>query len=166
MKFINKLKALESIIRVKLVKKRMPLAVRWQLTNKCPNKCFYGKIRADDCTAITPKAMFKKVVILNIDGARKDIFDSLNLPAMNKLAQEGASHPRGLETIYRALTNPAFASILTGTAPRFHGIRSNNFGQSIKTEGLPDIVPAIVCGSMHVKHFCKESWETRVAGPL
>ena len=112
--------------------------------------------------AIAQNAIFKRVVILNIDGARKDIFDSLNLPAMNRLIKEGASHVLGLETVYRALTNPAFASILTGTTPRFHGIHSNNFSQSIKVEGLPDIVPAIIYGSMHVKHFCKKSWETRV----
>jgi len=111
---------------------------------------------------ITQNGIFKKIVILNIDGVRKDVFDSLNLPAMNRLTKEGASHALGLETVYRALTNPAFASILTGTTPRFHGIRNNNFGQSIKTEGLPDVVPTIVYGSMHVKHFCKDYWETRV----
>jgi len=111
---------------------------------------------------IAQKPLFEKVVILNIDGARKDIFDSLDLPTMNSLSKKGASHTLGLETVYRALTNPAFASILTGTTPQFHGIRNNNLGQSIETEGLPDVVPTIVYGSMHVKHFCKKSWETRV----
>ena len=111
---------------------------------------------------IAKEPVFKRVVILNIDGVRKDIFDSLNLITMKRLMREGAYHKRGLETVYRALTNPAFASIFTGTTPKFHGVRSNNFGQSIKTEGLPDIVPSIAYGSMHVKHFCKEHWETRI----
>lgn len=108
------------------------------------------------------KPLFQRVVILNIDGVRQDIFNSLNLPAISRLAREGASHALGLETVYRALTNPAFASIFTGTIPRFHGVSDNNFGQSIRTEGLPDIVPSIAYGSMHVKHFCKQHWRARI----
>ena len=111
---------------------------------------------------IRDKPLFQRVVILNIDGVRKDIFDSLNLPTIARLAREGTSHAFGLETVYRALTNPAFASIFTGTTPEFHGVRDNNFGQTIKVEGLPDIVPSIAYGSMHVKHFCKRNWQTRI----
>lgn len=125
---------------------------------KLPDNIFSGPQKPD----ITPRSIFKKLIILNIDGARRDVFYSLDLPALRRLDREGASHVLGLETVYRALTNPAFASILTGTTPQFHGIRDNNFGQSIRTEGLPDVVPAIVYGSMHVRHFCKDSWETRV----
>lgn len=105
---------------------------------------------------------FKRLLILNIDGTRLDIFNSLSLPAIARLKSEGSWHTTGLSTIYRALTNPAFASILTGTIPKVHGVRDNNFGQSILTEGLPDIVPSIAYGSMHVKHFCKSCWETKV----
>jgi 2-polyprenyl-3-methyl-5-hydroxy-6-metoxy-1,4-benzoquinol methylase len=108
------------------------------------------------------KAYFKRIVLLNIDGVRKDIFDSLHLPCISNIEQEGASHRFGLETVYLALTNPAFASILTGTTPKHHGVYNNNFGQSIKTEGLGDIVPFIAYGSMHVKHFCKKYWQTRI----
>lgn len=111
---------------------------------------------------ITDKPLFNRVVILNIDGVRKDVFDSLNLPTIKRLEREGTYHPLGLETVYRALTNPAFASIFTGTIPKIHGVLDNNFGQSIKTEGLPDIVQSIAYGSMHVKHFCKKYWETRI----
>jgi 2-polyprenyl-3-methyl-5-hydroxy-6-metoxy-1,4-benzoquinol methylase len=106
--------------------------------------------------------MFKRVVVLNVDGARKDIFDSLDMPAIKRLRDEGADHVKGLETVYRALTNPAFASILTGTIPKIHGIRDNNLGQSIQTEGLADIVPTISYGSMHVKHFSKKYWNTKI----
>lgn len=111
---------------------------------------------------IRDEPIFKRVVILNIDGVRKDVFDSLNLPGISRLTKEGASHASGLETVYRALTNPAFASIFTGTIPKYHRVFNNNFGQTIKTEGLPDIVSSIAYGSMHVKHFCKKYWETRI----
>ena len=108
------------------------------------------------------KPIFKRLLILNIDGVRKDVFDKLNLPTYSSLKGKGAWHEKGLETVYRALTNPAFASIFTGTIPTVHGVRDNNFGQSIQTEGLPDLVPTIAYGSMHVQHFCKKYWETRV----
>jgi len=111
---------------------------------------------------IGERPLFQRVVILNIDGVRQDIFQSLDLPAISRLTRTGASHAFGLETVYRALTNPAFASIFTGTTPRFHGVRDNNLGQSIRSEGLPDIVPSIAYGSMHVKHFCKRHWQTRI----
>ncbi|MBU0477572.1 alkaline phosphatase family protein [bacterium] len=122
-------------------------------------KNLFSKFHKPDVRA---NPIFKRVVILNIDGVRKDVFDSLNLPAIARLTKEGTSHAFGLETVYRALTNPAFASIFTGTIPSVHGVRSNNFGQSIVTEGLPDIVPSIAYGSMHVKHFCKKYWQTRI----
>jgi MoaA/NifB/PqqE/SkfB family radical SAM enzyme len=48
MKFANKTKAIAAIIKVKALKKRVPLAVRWQLTNRCPNKCVYCNVWAED----------------------------------------------------------------------------------------------------------------------
>lgn len=108
------------------------------------------------------KPMFKRVVILNIDGCRLDVFKSLNLPHTTKIANEGTSFPNGLTTIYRALTNPAFASIMTGCPPEVHGIRDNNFGQDILVEGLPDKVKTRLYGSMHIKHFSKDEWDVEV----
>ena len=48
MKFINKIKAIETLIRIRMLKKRVPLAVRWQLTNRCPNRCVYCNIWAEE----------------------------------------------------------------------------------------------------------------------
>ena len=108
------------------------------------------------------KTYFDRVIVLNIDGCRLDIFDELALPHITQLASEGTRFKYGLRTVYRALTNPAFASLMTGAAPEEHGIRDNNLGQSIKVEGLPDIVPTLLYGSMHIKHFSKKSWEVKV----
>lgn len=121
-------------------------------------KNHFSKFHKPDLT----DARFKRVLILNIDGCRKDIFDSLELPAMERLKKNGAYHRNGLTTVYRALTNSAFASIFTGTIPKIHGVKDNNFGQSIRTEGILDVVPSIAYGSMHVEHFCKDSWTTKV----
>ncbi|WP_035236355.1 alkaline phosphatase family protein [Desulfobacter vibrioformis] len=112
-----------------------------------------------------PKPMekpFDRVVILNIDGCRMDVMRQESLPNVQKAEAEGSSLPGGLTTVYRALTNPAFASILTGAPPQKHGIKDNNFGQSIGIEALPDIVPTILYGSMHVAHFSKPEWDCRI----
>lgn len=108
------------------------------------------------------KEHFKKVVLLNIDGCRFDHFKSLDLPTARRLEAEGTSVINGATTVYRALTNSAFASILTGTPPTVHGVKNNNFGQHIRTQGIPDIVPTILYGSMHVEHFSKDEWHTRI----
>ncbi|KMP11016.1 hypothetical protein UR09_04555 [Candidatus Nitromaritima sp. SCGC AAA799-A02] len=115
----------------------------------------FGKIPAS-------KEHFRRVVLLNIDGCRFDYFKSLDLPTARRLEAEGTSIENGATTVYRALTNPAFASILTACPPDIHGVKNNNFGQHIRTQGIPDIVPTILYGSMHVKHFSKDEWETRI----
>ncbi|MBI2082695.1 MAG: alkaline phosphatase family protein [Deltaproteobacteria bacterium] len=107
-------------------------------------------------------AQYKRVILLAIDGCRYDVFRTLKLPNLEKLASEGARFKNGLETIYRALTNPGFASLMTGCPPEVHGIRDNNFGQEIRVEGLPDITPTKIYGSMHMKHFAKKEWEVKV----
>lgn len=104
----------------------------------------------------------ERVVVLNIDGCRMDVFHSLSLPNIDLLKKSGATCDNGLHTVYRALTNPAFASILTGAFPKEHRVVNNNFGQSIQTEGLPDKVATKLYGSMHVKHFSKAHWDTSV----
>lgn len=108
------------------------------------------------------KRRVDRVVMLNIDGCRMDVFNSVALPAIELLKREGSTCDNGLHTVYRALTNPAFASILTGAFPEEHRVVNNNFGQSIKTEGLPDKVVTKLYGSMHVKHFSKKHWDTKV----
>ena len=115
----------------------------------------FGKIPAS-------KEHFQRVVIMNIDGCRFDHFTSLDLPTARQLEAEGTSIENGATTVYRALTNPAFASILTACPPTIHGVKNNNFGQQIRTQGIPDIVSTILYGSMHVKHFSKDEWETKI----
>ena len=105
---------------------------------------------------------FKKVVILNIDGGRWDMIQKLDLPTVSRLIRNGAHLKNGLLTVYRALTNPAFGTILTGARPQQHGIFDNNFGQSLKVEGLGDLVKITIYGCMHMKHFAKEGWETKI----
>jgi predicted AlkP superfamily pyrophosphatase or phosphodiesterase len=75
--------------------------------------------------------------------------------------EDHAYATQGAITVYRALTNPAFASILTGAPPGVHGIRNNNLGQRLLIDALPDLVPSKLYGSVHMKHFSKPSWEVQ-----
>jgi len=108
------------------------------------------------------KPIVDRVVLLNIDGCRLDRFYEAQLPLVDRLRQSASYFENGATTVYRALTNPAFVSILTGTTPEVHGVRDNNLGRRIRVEGLPDIVETILYGSMHVKHFSKPHWKTKI----
>jgi MoaA/NifB/PqqE/SkfB family radical SAM enzyme len=47
MKLRNKLGSIGSLIKIRFFKMKVPLAVRWQLTNNCNHKCLYCDIWAD-----------------------------------------------------------------------------------------------------------------------
>lgn len=118
--------------------------------------------RSDVRQPAPAKQVCEKIIMINIDGCRLDRFYEAQLPFLTALRTQSSYFPRGLYTVYRGLTNPAFASILTGTVPEVHGIKSNNIGRPIRVEGLPDLVKTILYGSMHVKHFSKAHWDTRI----
>jgi Type I phosphodiesterase / nucleotide pyrophosphatase len=103
----------------------------------------------------------RRVILLNIDGLSWYWFRRANMPFLHRLMKRHAWAPRGAITVYRALTNPAFASILTGAPPAVHGIRNNNLGQRLTIDALPDLVPSKLYGSVHMKHFSKPSWEVQ-----
>lgn len=105
---------------------------------------------------------FRRVVLLNIDGCRFDYVKKFPLPYKTFFQEVGGYFENGLRTIYRALTNPAFSSILTGVPSEIHRVKHNRFDQHIKVEALPDYIPSILYGSMHVKHFSKSHWKTKI----
>jgi Type I phosphodiesterase / nucleotide pyrophosphatase/Sulfatase len=107
------------------------------------------------------KPISHRVVVLNLDGFSLHAFRRANMPFLKKMAEAYAVAPEGAMTVYRALTNPAFASIITGAPPSVHGVSNNNFGQSIRVDGLPDVVSARLYGSVHVRHFSKPNWKVR-----
>jgi hypothetical protein len=103
----------------------------------------------------------RRVILLNLDGVSWYWFQRSHMPFLHDMMQRHAHAPQGAITVYRALTNPAFASILTGAPPAVHGIRNNNLGQSLALDALPDLVPAKLYGSVHMKHFSKPSWDVQ-----
>jgi len=51
----------------------------------------------------TQEPFFRRIVVLNIDGCRKDALDRLDLPGQAFLKTNGTTHEFGLRTVYRAL---------------------------------------------------------------
>jgi len=107
------------------------------------------------------KPLSQRVVVFNLDGFSLHAFRRAKMPFLNKMAREHALASDGAITVYRALTNPAFASIITGAPPTVHRVCNNNFGQPIRIDGLPDVVSARLYGSIHVRQFSKPAWRVR-----
>jgi hypothetical protein len=109
-----------------------------------------------------PRPQARRVLLLAIDGLSLNLMRKARTPFLDRLAREGVHAPGGATTVYRALTNPAFASMMTGVPPEVHTLRDNNLGSRIRVEGLPDVVPTRIYGSIHMKHFAKPDWPTRI----
>lgn len=69
-------------------------------------------------------ALCEKVVVMIVDGARRDRFQEAATPFLDKLREKGTEYCR-METVYPARTVVCFSSIFTGTYPEEHGIKSN-----------------------------------------
>ncbi|MBB3867665.1 alkaline phosphatase family protein [Parageobacillus toebii NBRC 107807] len=80
----------------------------------------------------------EKVIVIVIDGMRKDRFEQANAPFLKWLRQHGTEFAQ-METVYPARTVVCFTSMFTGTYPFEHGIRSNMVWKlGIKVESIFD----------------------------
>lgn len=77
-----------------------------------------------DPNKLPPKALAKRVVVVVVDGCRKERLYEADAPFLHKLMREGTVFEQ-METIYPARTVTCFSSMFTGTYPREHGIKSN-----------------------------------------
>ncbi|BBI31339.1 alkaline phosphatase family protein [Cohnella abietis] len=72
----------------------------------------------------TGKAVNEKVIVIVVDGMRKERFEEADAPFLKKLRAEGTEYTQ-METVYPARTVVCFSSMFTGAYPKEHGIRSN-----------------------------------------
>jgi hypothetical protein len=79
-----------------------------------------------------------KVVVIVIDGMRKERFQEAKTPFLDKLRKGGTEYKK-METVYPARTVVCFTSMFTGTYPFEHGITSNMvYKLGIKVESIFD----------------------------
>lgn len=84
------------------------------------------------------KALSEKVIVIVIDGMRKERFEEANTPFLKELRKNGTEYSQ-METVYPARTVVCFTSMFTGTYPFEHGITSNMVWKlGIKVESIFD----------------------------
>lgn len=83
-------------------------------------------------------AINNKVVVIVVDGMRKERFEEADTPYMDYLRKTGTWYSQ-METVYPARTVVCFSSMFTGTYPFEHGIKSNMVWKlGIKVESIFD----------------------------
>lgn len=88
--------------------------------------------------SVPVKALTNKVVVIVIDGMRKERFYEANTPFLDFLKDNGTEY-MNMETVYPARTVVCFSSMFTGTYPYEHGIKSNMVWKlGIKVESIFD----------------------------
>ncbi|MFK2827044.1 alkaline phosphatase family protein [Bacillus sp. B190/17] len=91
-----------------------------------------------DFTKSPTKPISDKVVVIVIDGMRKERFYQANTPFLDELKENGTEYTN-METVYPARTVVCFTSMFTGTYPFEHGITSNMVWKlGIKVESIFD----------------------------
>ncbi|MFE5431203.1 alkaline phosphatase family protein [Peribacillus simplex] len=70
------------------------------------------------------EAISDKVIVIVVDGMRKERFYEANTPFLDLLKENGTEY-MNMETLYPARTVVCFSSMFTGTYPFEHGIKSN-----------------------------------------
>ncbi|MGG1401101.1 alkaline phosphatase family protein [Bacillus salipaludis] len=91
-----------------------------------------------DNVVVPGNAVNEKVIVMVIDGMRKERFEEANTPFLDYLRKNGTEYTR-METVYPARTVVCFSSMFTGTYPFEHGIKSNMVWKlGLKVESIFD----------------------------
>jgi Type I phosphodiesterase / nucleotide pyrophosphatase/Sulfatase len=97
----------------------------------------YSRYTKEDFREPT-EAISEKVVVIVVDGMRKERFSEAVTPFMDSLKQNGTEYTN-METVYPARTVVCFSSMFTGTYPFEHGMTSNMVWKlGIKVESIFD----------------------------
>jgi hypothetical protein len=98
----------------------------------------YETYTRDTGPEIPENGLSDKVIVIVIDGMRKERFYEANTPFLDSLKENGTEY-LNMETLYPARTVVCFSSMFTGTYPFEHGITSNMVWRlGIKTESIFD----------------------------
>ncbi|WP_027409526.1 alkaline phosphatase family protein [Anoxybacteroides tepidamans] len=88
--------------------------------------------------SVPERPLNEKVIVIVIDGMRKDRFEQANAPFLKSLRERGTEFTQ-METVYPARTVVCFTSMFTGTYSFEHGIHSNMVWKlGIKVESIFD----------------------------
>jgi len=74
MQLKDKIYSLKALAEVKFLRKRIPLAVRWQLTNSCPSRCLYCNLWQIPAPEMTTQQIFSILDTLAAMGTKQVSF--------------------------------------------------------------------------------------------
>lgn len=98
----------------------------------------YESYTKDDGPEVPENGLSDKVIVIVIDGMRKERFYEANTPFLDQLKDNGTEY-LNMETLYPARTVVCFSSMFTGTYPFEHGIKSNMvYKLGVNTETIFD----------------------------
>lgn len=98
----------------------------------------YESYTKDDGPEVPENGLSDKVIVIVIDGMRKERFYEANTPFLDQLKENGTEY-LNMETLYPARTVVCFSSMFTGTYPFEHGIKSNMvYKLGVNTETIFD----------------------------
>lgn len=98
----------------------------------------YQSYTKDEGPKVPENGISDKVVVIVIDGMRKERFYEANTPFLDQLKENGTEY-LNMETLYPARTVVCFSSMFTGTYPFEHGIQSNMvYRLGVNTETIFD----------------------------
>lgn len=98
----------------------------------------YETYTKDNDPEIPEQPLSDKVIVIVVDGMRKERFYEANTPFLDHLKENGTEY-LNMETVYPARTVVCFSSMFTGTYPFEHGIKSNMvYKLGVNTETIFD----------------------------
>lgn len=98
----------------------------------------YETYTKDEGPDVPQNGLSDKVIVIVIDGMRKERFYEANTPFLDQLKENGTEY-LNMETLYPARTVVCFSSMFTGTYPFEHGIKSNMvYKLGVNTETIFD----------------------------
>ncbi|GAM15960.1 alkaline phosphatase family protein [Mesobacillus selenatarsenatis] len=98
----------------------------------------YEGYTKDEGPKVPDNCLSDKVIVIVIDGMRKERFYEANTPFLDQLKENGTEY-LNMETVYPARTVVCFSSMFTGTYPFEHGIKSNMvYKLGVNTETIFD----------------------------
>ncbi|MCM3663776.1 alkaline phosphatase family protein [Mesobacillus subterraneus] len=98
----------------------------------------YESYTKNEGPEVPENGLSEKVIVIVIDGMRKERFYEANTPYLDQLKENGTEY-LNMETLYPARTVVCFSSMFTGTYPFEHGIKSNMvYRLGVKTETIFD----------------------------
>ncbi|MEW8970092.1 MAG: alkaline phosphatase family protein [Mesobacillus sp.] len=98
----------------------------------------YESYTKDVGPEVPENGLSDKVIVIVIDGMRKERFYEANTPFLDQLKENGTEY-LNMETVYPARTVVCFSSMFTGTYPFEHGIKSNMvYRLGVNTETIFD----------------------------